>query len=410
MRLVFTTVVRHAPVAAGGWARVAEWPSGRLLAERIVAPTAPPVNDPNPRGNSRGGRGVVVASDAIVVANYHTLEVCDRALRPMGRFTHGNFAGIHEIRRWGERLLVASTANNAAAEVPLGAVLHAGADDGKPPAPAGARFWWPTEDPAVCERLGVPGTHYPDKLSDNRLRYLDLHNRGHAGHLHLNALDADGDQVYALLNKPGALLRLGVPGSMEVVLRHPLLEGAHNLEFVGPGRAWVVGTRSGLLLECDLVEGEVRPLIDLSATPFAREVSRRDPRPRSWPWRLLPQRTRARSAPEATTQPLFWRGLAIDEDWIFVGTSPAAILGFDRRTLAYRGALRFSSDVREIVHGIAISPPPANDQRAAARFAAFCSRSVARHSQGGTAALSAHRPCFASRASRSADASSGLLS
>lgn len=353
MRLVFTTVVRQAPVAVGGWARVAEWPSGRLVAERTVAPFDPPVIDPNPRGNSRGGRGVVVTRDAIVVANYHTLEVCDRELRAQRTFSHGNFAGLHEVRRRGERLLVASTAINAAAEVPLAAVLAPAGTDAA--APATVRFWWPTEEPAVCERLGVPTTAYPDKQADNRLRHLDLHNRGQAGHFHLNAVDADGDLIYALCNKPGAIVRLAGPGPMEVVLRHPLLEGAHNLEFIEPGRAWVVGTRSGLLLECDLGAGMVRPLIDLAATPFAQEVTRGAAVPRRWPWRLLPTRARA-AASEATARPLFWRGLAVNDDWIFVGTSPAAILGFDRRTLAYRGVLRFASDVREIVHGVAIMP------------------------------------------------------
>lgn len=351
MRIVFTTVIRQAPVAAGGWARVAEWPSGRLLAERPVAPADPSVLDPNPRGNSRGGRGVVVAGDALVIANYHTLEVCDRALQPVGKFSHGNFAGIHEIMRRGGRLFVASTAVNAAAEVPLEDVLGAASAAGKPAAPAAVRFWWPTEEPAVCEQLGVPTTSYPDKQADNRLRHLDLHNRGHAGHLHLNAVDADGDQAYALLNKPGAILRLDTPGSMEVVLRHPLLEGAHNLEFVGPGRAWVVGTRSGLLLECDLYAGRVRPLIDLAASPFAREVARGASEPRAWSWRRWLGRERA-----PTARPLFWRGLAMDDDWIFVGTSPAAILGFDRRTFAYQGVVRFGANVREIVHGIAIAP------------------------------------------------------
>lgn len=350
MQLVVTTVVRHAPVAAGGWARVAEWPSGRVVAERPVAPADPPVDDPNPRGNSRGGRGAVVAGDRVVIASYHTLEVCDRNLNVVGTFSDGNFAGLHEVMRRGERLFVASTAMNAAAEVPLGAVLGATAAGGTPAAASTVRFWWPTEEPVVCTRLGVPPTSYPDKQADNRLRHLELHNRGHAGHLHLNAVDADGDQAYALLNKPGAILRLDAPGTMEVVLRHPLLEGAHNLEFVGPGRAWVVGTRSGLLVECDLVGGTVRPLIDLAATPFAREVVRGGSKSRAWSWRRWLRRERA-----PTARPLFWRGLAMNDDLIFVGTSPAAILGFDRRTFAYRGVVCFGANVREIVHGIAIA-------------------------------------------------------
>lgn len=352
MRIVSSTVVRHAPISAGGCIRVNEWPSGRLVAERPVVPADPPVVDPNPRGNSRGGRGVVLVGNTIVVANYHTLEVCDHDLRPKGTFSHGNFAGIHEIMRRGERLLVASTAINAAAEVSLEAVLDTTAAAARWPAPTPTRFWWPTEEAAVCESLGVPTTLYPDKEVDNRLRHLDLHNRGHAGHLHLNAVDADGDRVHALLNKPGAILRLD---DMTVVLRNPLLEGAHNLEFVEPGRALVVGTRSGLLLDCDLIRGAVRTLIDLGTTPFARQVTRGGGEREDRSWRRLLGLGHGPAKAEDSAQSLFWRGLALDDDWIFVGTSPAAILGFDRRTLAYHGVVRLGTSVREVVHGIAIA-------------------------------------------------------
>jgi hypothetical protein len=158
LTLVFTTVVRNAPVSAGGEAIRFQWPSGQILARRPVVPSDPAVNDPNPRGNSRGGRGVVIAGDAIVVANYHTLEVCDRNLQVVHTFSHGNFAGIHEIMRRGERLFVASTAINAAAEVPLEAVLGTAIATGSRPTPDAVRLWWPTEEPAVCEQLGVPPT------------------------------------------------------------------------------------------------------------------------------------------------------------------------------------------------------------------------------------------------------------
>ncbi len=330
MNLVSTTVVRQAPVSAGGFVRITEWPSGRRIAERPVVPDDPPVLDPNPRGNSRGGRGVVVFDTAILVASYHTLEVCDSQLRRLTTISAGTFAGIHEVTRRGERLFVACTAINAAAELPMQAVRVAAVADGIATPP---RMWWPTEDTSLCETLGVPLTSYPDKDADHRLRHLDLHNRGKPGHLHLNAVDTDGEQVYALLNKSGALVRLA---DMQVVLRHPLLEGAHNLVFIAPGRAWVVGTKAGLLVECDLARGDVRPLVDLNATPFARGL--------------------ASSSTDASSRPLFWRGLAISEDQVFIGTSPAAILAFNRKALRYQGVSCLSDNVREIIHGLAILP------------------------------------------------------
>lgn len=340
MKIVSTTVKRHAPVTAGGCVRITDWTTGEQVAERPVFPTNPSIDDPNPRGNSRGGRGVVICDGAIVVANYHTLEVCDGQLRPIGTISKGNFAGIHELSHRGERLFVASTANNSAAELSLEAIraVVAGENCAMP-----AHHWWPTENAEACEQLGIPQTLYPNKFSDNRLRHLDLHNRGKAGHLHLNAVDADANAVYALLNKPGVILRLD---TMQVVLRHPSLEGAHNLNFIAPNRAWVVSTRTGRLVECDVQQGEVRPIINLNETPFAKKVLAKRWWGQRWP-------LGASSGRNSATRPLFWRGLAVNDDWILIGTSPAAILVFDRRTQAYHSVLPFSRDVREIIHGIA---------------------------------------------------------
>lgn len=322
---------------------VTQWPSGQRINERTIAPENPTVIDPNPRGNSRGGRGVVVYDDVVLVANYHTIEVCDHQLCKLGTVTDGNFAGLHEITRRGERLFVACTALNAVAELSL-SVKPSVLELTRVATPLVAmRYWWPTENESVCQQLEIPPTYYTGKHSDNRLQYLDLHNRGNAGHLHLNAVDCDDNHAYALLNKPGAILDLD---EMRIVLRDPLLEGAHNLEFVAPGRAYVVSTRAGLLVECDLSRGEVRPLINLNETPFAKQLTRGSRRSRLSPFQ--------RRSADQSAQPLFWRGLAINEDWIFIGTSPAAILGFDRRTFTYCGVAPMSQNVREIIHGIAI--------------------------------------------------------
>ncbi len=310
-------------------------------------PEDPPVIDPNPRGNSRGGRGIVVLDNAILVANYHTIEVCDRLLNPIGRISNGNFAGIHEIAKRGDRLFVASTANNTAVVLSMTEVERSLKGGPHAKLLVSPQFWWPTEQPAVCSVLKIPQTIYHNKQNDNRLRYLDLHNRGKAGHLHLNAIDADGDRVYALLNKLGAILNLN---EMKVVLRHPWLEGAHNLEFVGPQLAYVVSTKHGLLLECELTQEKVQPLIDLNATPFAKGLTN-ERRLGRW-LRFFGQVREERSVP--TARSLFWRGLAMNDDWIFIGTSPASILGFNRTTLAYQGVIQLSENISEGIHGIAI--------------------------------------------------------
>lgn len=349
--LFCTTVIRHAPVSAGGEVLRLEWPLGRVLARRPVIPQSPSIDDPNPRGNSRGGRGLAICDDMLIVASYHSLEICDWNLQKRSVFSDGNFVGIHEISLRDERLFVACTAINAAAQLPLDMIrqvtIRMEPEDKKR-----LRYWWPTESEAICHALRIPLTSYEAKEADNRLRYLDFHNRGKSGHLHLNAIDADTRGTYALLNKPGAILQLD---PLRIVLHHPLLEGAHNLRVHEPGRAYVVSTRAGALVECDLRLGTVKPLLNLNDTPFARAVIAGS-RPSLW-YRFR----RSPAVEDQSAKPLFWRGLAMNSEFLFVGTSPAAILAFDRRNFSYCGAVVLSRNVREIVHGLVVAEPSMRD-------------------------------------------------
>src|SRR5688500_832708 len=74
MDIFFSTVVRTAPSKESGELVRLNWDTKQIVAKTPMYPDQPEVDDPNPRGNTRGGRGILVTHDRIVCASYHTLK------------------------------------------------------------------------------------------------------------------------------------------------------------------------------------------------------------------------------------------------------------------------------------------------------------------------------------------------
>jgi hypothetical protein len=53
--------------------------------------------DPNPRGGTRGGRGVAVHGDRFVLATHEDMTVVDTSWSPVHRFTHPILSAIHDV-------------------------------------------------------------------------------------------------------------------------------------------------------------------------------------------------------------------------------------------------------------------------------------------------------------------------
>ena len=71
MDIYFGTVVRSAPVRDGGELVRLDWDAKRVVKRVSVAPENPNLDhDPNPRGNTRGVRGVQIRGENSNVA-YH---------------------------------------------------------------------------------------------------------------------------------------------------------------------------------------------------------------------------------------------------------------------------------------------------------------------------------------------------
>ena len=87
MDVFFSTVVREAPIENGGELVRVNWQS--LQVEKTSPLTPDEVaNDPNPRGNTRGGRGIARVGDLLCVATYNSISVVDRDLTPVNKLSN----------------------------------------------------------------------------------------------------------------------------------------------------------------------------------------------------------------------------------------------------------------------------------------------------------------------------------
>lgn len=336
MHLYFSTVLRNAPPLRGGELVQLDWDSKRVLARTTIAATDPLLDDPNPRGNTRGGRGVAVLGDTVAVCSYHTVRFFDRDLRPLRDLSHPLMVGLHELAPTARGTLwVTSTAIDAALEIDLAT--------GK-----ALRELWPREQPGIQRALGVEPLPI-DKGADNRTRFLEGDHLRNRHHLHLNAVAEHRGEVFALFNRPGVVANLDRD---EVVIRDKGIRRGHNLLIDEAGRALVNDTSKRHVYGFDLASGERVSEIDLMKIgPVARLARFRDP------VRELKLALHRRGwIALAPPKPIFVRGLARCGGSLFVGLSPATLLELDASSGRLLDHFTFDTRVHACIHGIAPAP------------------------------------------------------
>jgi hypothetical protein len=355
MYVYFSTVVRTAPVRQAGEIVCLDWDRKVIQARVPIYPCNPEVADPNPRGSTRGGRGIAFWGDHVVVASYHTLKIFDRRLRHVRDVTHPLFVGIHEVHGGAGNLLwVTATSIDAALEV-------------DPETGQLGRQHWPREVPAFCAALNLTPLAI-DKAADNRPRFLGQGYLAQASHLHLNAVASWRGELYAVFNSFGILANLD---RAEVVIEDPELKGAHNLVVAEDGTALVNDTYSAVVRSYDLGTRRAGSAIPLSQFPWVRDLADRAVSGRlgrrlvsrlrvgrlvkRLPWLGLRLARAAYLSPLAA-RPLFLRGLDRIGDRLFVGLSPASILCLNAHTGELLDAYNYSTDLHDCIHGLRVLP------------------------------------------------------
>jgi hypothetical protein len=362
MEVYIGTVHRGARVAAGGELIAIDWATKRVRARVPIHPTEPSLDhDPNPRGNSRGCRGILFDGPAVVASDYHTLRFYDRELRPLRTLSHGLMVGIHEVHGDSDGTVwVTSTELDAALRYDLrtGALLEG---------------HWPREVASFQRELDLVPLDV-DKSADQRAAMLSGEHLEHPSHLHLNAVATWKSEVYALFNSFGAIANLT---RGEIVLRDPRIRRGHNLVIREDGLAFVSDTHGAGVRCYDLARRELVRALDLrSFAPVRRieAIARAD----NWLNRLsygvraLTRKdeersllTRVRGAlqrpgaavaklTQTISKPLFVRGLALAGEQVFVSFSPATVLRIDWPSGRLIDVYSHSWSVDLTIHGLAV--------------------------------------------------------
>ena len=336
MDVYFSTVIRSAPTHRGGELVRLDWESKRVLAKTPIAPTNPTLVDPNPRGNTRGGRGIQLTADGLVVCSFHTLRFFDRDLNPVRDVTHPLMVSLHEVTPGDDELRTLWTTSTA-----IDAALLFDLESGEL---VDAR--WPREMPGLQQELGITPLDI-DKEADNRGLFLGSEHYKHPHHVHLNAVARHGGRLLALFSKFGAIADLDQD---RVVLRDKRLQGAHNL-VIDDGIAACSHSLGRALLRFDLARGERIGKVWFGGDDAVSKLVRwHDP-----VYRIRRFLSKRGLSPRTPPRPVFVRGLTRHAKLWFVGVSPATILAVDDEGSVV-DHFTYSRDVNACVHGLTICP------------------------------------------------------
>jgi len=331
VQVYFTTVIRDAPPRKGGELVWVDWQTKQVRRRVPIVATNPALNDPNPGSSTRGGRGVEVFADTVIVASYHTLRVYDRNLRHQRDVSHPLMVGLHETHaQSASEVWVSSTAIDAALKIDMETASILAES-------------WPRERATFQEQLKVaPQTI--DKGVDNRGLFLSPATRK-LNHLHLNAVAVWREEVFAHFAKFGAIVNLD---RGEVTIQDPALRGGHNLIILDDGTAVVNDTYGRSVRFYDLKGKTLKRVINLTSFPSVRALLARH----NLVYHARRILRKAKLYPHRPPRPLFVRGLSMLGDQLFVGVSPAAILHLDWRRGELMDMFCYSHDVGVCVHGL----------------------------------------------------------
>jgi hypothetical protein len=309
------------------------WPSKTILKKTLITPHRI-ANDPNPRGNTRGGRGIHLLNDQIIVASYDTLTLFDPDLNQQGELSHFLMAGLHEICPSSDKSLwITSTDIDAVLEYDMASRSM-------------VCEYWPREMPHLQEALSL----YPrqiNKQADNRLLYLESR-PAEDTHLHLNACYWWQGEMYALFNTYGVVANLSRD---EVVIQDPTLKGSHNLMIIDDGTIFINDSWGRTIRLYDIYTRQQKRLIDLTHFKWVRNLARKH----YLGYAAKSVRKVLRMGRIPAARPIFVRGLDVVDEYVFVGISPVAILQINWRTETLVDTFHYTTDVHHSVHGLKVS-------------------------------------------------------
>ncbi|PID56920.1 hypothetical protein CSB45_09695 [candidate division KSB3 bacterium] len=320
MFVYFTTVRRKRSVKEGGELIQLNWEDKQLIQSIPLFPSDPDIiYDPNPRGNSRGGKGVIKYNNELLVGTYHTILVFDCNLRFKRKISNNLFVNIHEMDIVGEHIWVSSTGIDCVLLVDLnGNTLQS---------------WWPREIPLLQNTFGLSPMNI-DKACDNRIRYLHGEMSNRDSHVHLNCVTNCREKTYILLNKLGVFVQ--IRPELKLIIHDKNIRGAHSARILDNGEVVVFcGSFKKRLLFYALKDGVLIKEIELLKFPEIKQLYKNYP-------------------DQPYNKSIFVRGLdIINNRRLLLGISPASIIEIDIVHEMLVDFFQYSTDVGDAVHGLA---------------------------------------------------------
>lgn len=327
--IYLSTVIRGAPLEEGGSIYKINWDSKEVLHERSIVPPAPQIVDPNPRGNTRGGRGILLDDHGVHVATYHSILSFDHDLNPLGVRSGNLCVGLHEMSFAGQSMLASATAIDGFVE------MKADGSQGE--------FWHVSESKALSALLDIPHQEY-DPGTDHRLKFLGAQHLKSSNHTHLNAVTMFKGERWVLLNRYGIVFNVDRDA---VVVHDESIRGCHNL--IIRDDSILVNDTLGKKVMIYGHDGELKEAIDLLAYDKIKRLYRQvSPQRAMMVYNYFFQKQRL-------ARPFFVRGMAVSEDGqLFISFSPATIVQFDLETRTFVDMMNLSRDLVCAPHGLTL--------------------------------------------------------
>ncbi len=326
MRVYFSTVIRSAPIEYGGEIIILDWDNKKILNRKPIVPDNPKVIDPNPRGGTRGGRGILKIGNELFVACYHSIYVYDLDLTLLRTLSNPLFVGIHEMATDGKSLWVTSTTIDTLVQVDFDGIT--------------LQYWCVREDEYLKKELGIKSQNI-NFNEDNRLRHIDSTHYFEPSHAHLNAVYLGNNDIYVTMHSFGTIAKLN---PTKILIRDKNLKGCHNIHI----------TEDGLIIVNDSITHSIRVYsLDGEIIRTIWLMDFMDVKIVYWRSKIYMHLSKIFLSKKYFSRPLFVRGLSpITNERILVGVSPCGILDINYRTGILMDYYFLSNDTRVCVHGL----------------------------------------------------------
>jgi len=346
MIVYFSTVNRGAPINQGGELIKLDWKKKKVINRIAIFPSDPQIHeDPNPRGNTRGGRGILFDNGDLVVATYHSLHIYDPDLNLKRKISHPLFVGLHEICKKQNLICVSATAIDGVICVDSDGRLQ--------------ESWWPRENEFLQNHLDI-GPLAIDKSVDNRLRFLNGGHLASKSHLHLNAVAQNDGKLFALFGKRGLVYNLS---DQNIVIENKGEFGFHNL-VVSNDRIFTLHTRKRTLLIYNH-SGLLEKAIHLLKFKEVADIYKKSGGPnlsllkffKYIPFSKQIEKSGGFLSRQKAAATLFVRGFSLlDQNRALIGFSPATIIEIDYEKEILLDYFQYSENISVAPHGLAALP------------------------------------------------------